>query len=106
MSKLVILAVLSYLDSSGDQLFCDAVVICDGGAQSCHVHPIEACPGSYDPKADELKGKWNMGQCLTAQLELGAGGKRDPRTPVLGCSPDRIALDVDAAAVRAARVRK
>lgn len=97
MTRLLFLAVLSYLDSSGDELFCDAVVVCDPGAQSCHVHPIEACPGSYDPKSGETKGKWNMGQCLTSELHIGG-----TRIDVLGCSPDRFAMDVDAGAVRKA----
>lgn len=101
MTRLLFLAILSYLDSSGDPLTCEAVVICDPGAQSCHVHPIEACAGSYDPKKPEPpKGRWNMGQCLTAELVIGG-----ERIDVLGCSPDRTAMDVDAQAVKA-RVRK
>lgn len=97
MTRLLFLAILSYLDSSGDPLHCEAVVICEPGAQSCHAHPIEACPGSYDPKTQERRGKWNMGQCLTAELHIGS-----TRTDVLGCSPDRTAMDVDADAVRKA----
>ena len=97
MSKLVLLAVLRYLDASGDELFCDAVVICDPGAQSCHAHPIESCPGSYDPKKDELKGKWNMGQCLTSTLEFGKQA-----VPVLGCTTDKLGMDVDQDSVRKA----
>lgn len=91
MTKLVFLALLKYLDASGDSLTCQAVVICDPGQPSCHVHPIESCPGNYDPKrAEPLSGKWNMGQCLTAQLVNG-----DRTADVLGCATDMHSVDVD-----------
>lgn len=93
MTRVVFLAILSYLDSSGAPLECEAAVVCTQGEQSCHAHPIEQCPGNRDHKTGEAKGRWNMGQCLTAYVVV--NGKR---WDALGCSPDRFEIDVDAAA--------
>lgn len=96
MTRLILIAVLRYLAGNGERLTCEAAVVCEPGAQSCQAHPIQQCPGSRN-KEGELKGKWNLGQCLTAELLLGA-----QRAPVLGCSPDRFTADVDVDAVRKA----
>lgn len=97
MKPAIIWAVLTYTSqASPEELYCDAAVICPVGAQSCIVVPTEKCWGTYDPAADELRGSWNMSQCLNAELHIG----KSKRAPILGCAIGAVTAEVDADAVK------